>query len=50
MRLDLQHQLQQSETKLRTLQQGIGSGNYVSNGPSIEPDGASCNISPSMCI
>lgn len=46
MRLDLQHQLQQSETKLRTLQQGIGSGNYVSNGPSIEPDGASCNISP----
>jgi HD superfamily phosphohydrolase len=41
MRVELQHQLQASESKLRQLQQGIGSGSYVTNGPSTETDGSS---------
>lgn len=45
MRLELQHQLHSSEGKLRQLQQGIGSGSYVSNGPSTESyDGPSSNL------
>lgn len=44
MRVELQGQLQQSESKLRQLQQGIGAGSYVSNGPSTETDGATANI------
>ena len=44
MRVELQSQLQQSESKLRQLQQGIGAGSYVSNGPSTETDGATANI------
>ena len=50
MRKELQTQLQQSESNLKSLQQGIGSGNYVLNGPSTETDGLSSssnNILPS---
>ncbi len=43
MRKELQTQLQQSESKLKSVQQGIGSGNYVLNGPSTETDGLGAN-------